>query len=211
LVDVRSRRELALILSKAPRFPKPVRELEQYVTDGDTASEILWEAYMRGDIKGKVVVDLGCGTGVLAIGSLLLGASLVLCIDIDAEAVKLAEEWARRLRLSERFHSIEAEVPNIALRDIDTVVMNPPFGIHKRGADMLFLESAYALSPQAIYTMHMADYGTRKLIAISAFRRGYRAVILSNRNILIPQLFESHRRRVYRVSIDLYLIRKIAR
>ncbi|RLG77957.1 MAG: hypothetical protein DRO12_00760 [Thermoprotei archaeon] len=211
MVGIKSRRELALLLSRAPSFPRAVRELEQYVTDGDTASEILWEAYMRGDIEGKVVADLGCGTGVLAIGSLLLGASDVLCIDIDTEAVRLADEWARRLRLSERLHSLTAVIPNISLRGVDTVIMNPPFGIHRRGADMLFLKCAYSFAPQAIYTMHMANYGTRKLIMDTALRKGYRALILNTRNILIPQLFESHKRRVYRVSIDLYFIRKSGR
>ena len=42
---------------------------------------------MKGDIEGKVVCDLGSGTGVLAIGASLLGAASVKGVEIDEKAV----------------------------------------------------------------------------------------------------------------------------
>lgn len=39
------------------------------------------------EIKGKCLLDLGSGTGILAIGALKLGARSALCVDIDPEAV----------------------------------------------------------------------------------------------------------------------------
>lgn len=43
-------------------------------------------------IKDQKVIDLGCGSGILSIAAALLGASEVLGLDIDANAVKVAQE-----------------------------------------------------------------------------------------------------------------------
>ncbi len=45
---------------------------------------------------GETVLDLGCGTGVLSLAALLLGASSAEGVDIDELAVKTAEENGRR-------------------------------------------------------------------------------------------------------------------
>ena len=42
--------------------------------------------------NGDTVLDLGCGSGILAISSLLLGAKEAVGVDIDPIAVKTAEE-----------------------------------------------------------------------------------------------------------------------
>jgi len=203
---VRSRRELAVILSRAPLFPYPKRGFEQYVTDGETASELLWEAYMRGDISGRVVLDLGCGTGVLAIGSAILGADHVICLEVDEEALAEAYKWACTEGVLDRLSHVVLFVPDVWMRAVDTIVMNPPFGVHRRGADLMFLRTALKLRPRAIYSIHMSDRGTREMVRRTAQDIGYTVQIFSTRNIMIPQLYESHRRRVYRVTVDLYRI-----
>lgn len=47
------------------------------------------EKYMK---KGQTLLDVGCGSGILSIGAALLGASKVLAVDIDPEAVKVSKE-----------------------------------------------------------------------------------------------------------------------
>jgi ribosomal protein L11 methyltransferase len=44
--------------------------------------------------QGKAVLDLGCGSGILAISALLLGAKSALGVDIDETAVRVAKENA---------------------------------------------------------------------------------------------------------------------
>lgn len=51
----------------------------------------LMEKYLK---KGQNVLDVGCGSGILSIGAMLLGAGSVTGIDIDEEAVKVSKENA---------------------------------------------------------------------------------------------------------------------
>jgi len=46
------------------------------------------------------MIDLGCGSGILSIGAAVLGASRVLALDIDHEAVRVARENVERNGMS---------------------------------------------------------------------------------------------------------------
>lgn len=48
------------------------------------------------DLTGKTVVDFGCGSGILALAALKLGAKEVIGIDIDPQALQASMENARR-------------------------------------------------------------------------------------------------------------------
>jgi len=47
------------------------------------------------EVTGKRVADVGCGTGILSIGAVLLGAKEVAAIDIDVVSVQVASENAQ--------------------------------------------------------------------------------------------------------------------
>ena len=47
-------------------------------------------------LEGKTVIDYGCGSGILAIASLLLGAKNTTCIDIDPQALIATLDNANR-------------------------------------------------------------------------------------------------------------------
>ena len=53
----------------------------------------LMEMFLR---PGAVVIDLGCGSGILSIGAALLGAAQVLALDIDRAAVEITRSNAER-------------------------------------------------------------------------------------------------------------------
>ena len=59
----------------------------------------LIEEYCR---QGRPLLDVGCGSGILAIAARLLGASPALGIDIDTTAVRVAEENARLNGVADR-------------------------------------------------------------------------------------------------------------
>ena len=42
--------------------------------------------------EGAEMLDIGCGSGILSIASVLLGADRAVGVDIDAQSVKTAKE-----------------------------------------------------------------------------------------------------------------------
>lgn len=56
------------------------------------------------------VMDIGTGSGILAIASAKLGAEKVLAIDIDADAVKVAKENAVRNNVEDKIKVIEGDL-----------------------------------------------------------------------------------------------------
>ena len=67
----------------------------------------LLEDALRG---GERVIDVGTGSGILAIGAALLGAREVLAIDIDPVAVKVARENIAVNGLSDRITAVEGNL-----------------------------------------------------------------------------------------------------
>lgn len=66
--------------------------------------------------KSDVVFDIGCGSGILSIASLLLGAKSADAIDIDANAVDVAYENAERNDIdSNNYHVVAGNILNDAL------------------------------------------------------------------------------------------------
>ena len=144
------------ILFNSPDFEKPIPELEQYSTPPDMAFEIIKKVSSAGNLSGKIA-DLGCGTGRLAIAAALLGAD-VTGFEIDKTSLDIAINYSKKNNLKIKW--ICSAVENIT-EEFDTVIMNPPFGSQRPGADRIFLEKALQISDQ-IWTIHMAE--TRSFI-----------------------------------------------
>ena len=53
------------------------------------------------DLTGKEVVDFGCGSGILAVSALKLGAASAIGIDIDPQAIDASEQNASRNGVAE--------------------------------------------------------------------------------------------------------------
>ena len=172
--NMRSKKQLEMKLSRVRGFLNSKVSSEQYITPSDIASEVLWKAYMDGDIEGKMIIDLGSGTGILGIGCLLLGAKKVIFVDHDKEALDICKEnlrllesecetgnpWERDLvpeDISSYSESITSKNTESGTNDgstkFDTVVTNPPFGTKKKHADKEFLIAALNLG-KVTYSFH---------------------------------------------------------
>ena len=66
----------------------------------------------QGRIEGARVLDVGCGSGILAIAALKLGASGALGVDTDPIAVESTLANARRNQLVRRFRARIGSVPS---------------------------------------------------------------------------------------------------
>ncbi len=73
---------------------------------------------------GDWVMDLGTGTGILAIAAALLGAGAVLATDIDPVAVRVARENARVNGVEGRVRCMEADVLRGIGESADIVIAN---------------------------------------------------------------------------------------
>jgi len=157
-------RKLEMALERLEGFPAPSPALEQYRTPAVLAARLLHHAWSRGDIEGKEILDLGCGTGVLACGAMLLSARRAVGVDLDPAALATAEENARRLDVAVTFLQADVtDLPRIGeAGPYDTVVMNPPFGAQKAHADRPFIDAALALAP-VVYGIFNA--GSRQFLA----------------------------------------------
>lgn len=60
------------------------------------------------DLSGKTVIDFGCGSGILAIAAIKLGAAKVIGIDIDPQALHASKDNAARNGVADK---IEVYLP----------------------------------------------------------------------------------------------------
>ena len=203
------RKDLERALEGVPPYPRPKLAYEQYVTPSWLAADILWVAETRyGDICGMRVADLGAGTGRLALGAALLGAERVLAVDVDFEALNAAKSHlTREFPHLEAVDLLCADIASLGLRRglrLDTVVQNPPFGVHRRGRDVLFLRRAVELAG-VVYSVHKSstrDY----LVSLLEGELGCRVTILMTVDLPLSPTYEFHERRLHLVRIDVLRI-----
>ena len=214
--------DLEIAISRIAPHPSPQAYLEQYTITPEVAAEILYIAtYIYDDIADKTVIDLGCGTGRLAIAAALLGAKEVVGVDIDKSAIKQAMRNAGKLGVQTRMDWIIADIDAIR-GNFDTVLENPPFGVQKRRADRKFLEKALQIGKR-IYSLHKGvktvgkqkgHQPTHASAAPSPFLKG-----LIERNdgeikavyvllMSISRIFAFHQKRRHQFAVNLYVIER---
>jgi ribosomal protein L11 methyltransferase len=66
----------------------------------------------RGELAGARVIDVGSGSGILAIAAAMLGAKSVLAVDVDPIAVQASAANARRNKLVRRIRVREGSSPS---------------------------------------------------------------------------------------------------
>lgn len=74
--------------------------------------------------KGKTFLDIGCGSGILAVAGLLLGCDSAVGVDIDEMAVKTAKENAELNGVSNRFEVLCGNLTDKISGTYDIVAAN---------------------------------------------------------------------------------------
>jgi putative methylase len=188
---------LAKTLQKVGSHPIPKVALEQYTIPADLAAEILFTAcYIHDDIQEKCVLDLGTGTGRLALGASILGAKYVVGVDIDPSSLNLASKAGKTLGI--RADWVLGGIETVQ-GSVDTVLMNPPFGTKKLHADLQFLQSALRLG-KVVYSIHKSS--TREFLNHWLQKQGLRCETTTIAKIDIPHQFSFHRKQRHSVEVD---------
>lgn len=191
-------------MDRVPPHPSPKVGLEQYITPSHIASSLVWTAFMQGNVEGRKVADLGCGTGRLCAGVSLLGGDCV-CVELDEESLRTAREFFRKEELEADF--VEADCTSFEGR-FDAVVQNPPFGVKVRGVDLMFLRTAFRVA-KAVYSIHKSNPKTREVIREEAQRNGFSVDFLGV-EFPMQAYYPWHRSQVHRFLVDLYVFKKIS-
>jgi len=198
-----NKKRLEILLSKLEPRPKSRLRWEGYQLDSQSASAIINVASrINNDVAGRSVIDLGCGSGILAISAWLLGSRCSTGIDIDKESIRVSRLNAESVGAEIDF--IVGDI-NCIMGRFDTTLMNPPFGSWNRGADALFLEKSLEIS-SIIYSVHKRSQSVRRFIRSLVDSLGGEIDQSFEIDINIPRLFDFHRKKKYTVHADLYRI-----
>lgn len=163
-MNITKKRHLEIAVENIPKFESPNIDLEQYPTSAPIVADLLWNANALGDIVNKSIFDLGCGTGVFSLSSLLLGAKSATGFDIDPHSIKIAKKTVEEMNVPNA-HFFVKDIYDIDSRftdselNFDTAITNPPFGAQsraKKGADRIFMELAMK-SVDVVYSFHMSE------------------------------------------------------
>lgn len=194
---------LAIQLSKLQAFAEPKLHSEQYATDSEVAADILWMAFMQGDVKGKVIADLGCGTGILGIGCLLLGAKKVYFVDNDEESLATAAANLQDLKLK-NYEIVNSDIKETKLKT-DVVVQNPPFGTKRKHADREFLLKAFETAKVA-HSIHKAT--TADFVLKFSKANNFTVTHLLRYNLPLKRTHSFHKKRIHRIEIACFRLIK---
>lgn len=198
------KKELSILLSKLKRFVSPDPSLEQYPTDPEIASSVLWLIESQDGFSGKVVADFGSGTGVLGIGALVLGAKRCYFVDVDKKVFPLLKE---NLEVVEKYcgKKFNYVLVNKDVRQfnskVDLVIQNPPFGVQNPHADRLFLLKAMESSP-LIYSFHKSE--SSSFISQICKDNGFDSVLCLKFKFPVRNAMKFHSKKVHFVDVGLW-------
>jgi putative methylase len=206
-MSIRSKKDLELVLERLNGFSEPSWELEQYATPSEIAADWVWNAALKGDIRGRIILDAACGPGVLGVATLLMGARKVFFVDKCEGAVKICRENYEIIKKEYEIGKAVFVVGNICIFDskVDVVLENPPFGTKEKHVDKLFLEKAFDVS-NIVWSMHKLS--TRRFV--EAICRDYSFEITNKYEYMFPikAVFKFHEKPVKSVEVGLWRMEK---
>jgi len=198
---------IAILLSKLHQFRLPKFVDEQYETDSEIASTILWNAFMAGHVDEKVVADLGAGPGILGIGGGLLGACKVYFVEKDERVIDILKqniETTRKDLANFPFEVIFDDIRNFRTK-VDTVFQNPPFGVKRRHADRIFLEKAFEIA-DVVYSLHKSE--STEFLQKFAEQHGFQLVSEQKFSFPLKNTMKYHTSRIKRIGVSCYTFKR---
>jgi ribosomal protein L11 methyltransferase len=90
----------------------------------ETSASCLEELERFPSLEGKTVLDLGSGTGILALAALKLGAKSALCVDIEAKAVETCTRNCELNQLQARVRHCCGTATDIGTERFELILAN---------------------------------------------------------------------------------------
>ena len=197
-----NKKQLAIALSKLEDFDDKNVKLEQYKTDSELAALLLWKAFMNNDIKEKIIADLGCGNGILGLGALFLEAKKVYFVDVDEKVIELVKENTKDFKNKKIFNLDVKEFD----KKVDTIIMNPPFGVQNEHADQEFLLKAFETGKK-VYSMHKIE--SKDFIEKLCENNNWKVNGIEKVNFIIRKSYKFHKKENYSVRVGIWELEKL--
>jgi release factor glutamine methyltransferase len=162
------------------------------------SSRILAEVLSDRNLSGKCVLDMGTGSGIIALHAARGGANVV-GVDVNPEAVACARENVRANGYETWIRVVEGDLFSFLRGEkFDTIVWNPPFYVGDprnpeqkawlAGQDYQKLQEFASQLP-----LHLKD-GGECIVILSSDADMERIIGFFDRNILSPVVLSNHRR-----------------
>lgn len=200
-----SRRALERQLATLAGFDDPRVELEQYTTPADVAATLLHFADLQGDLD-ELIVDLGTGTGILALGAALRGSTPVIGLELDSTSLGIARRNQQALEITSGVTWIHGDVESAPLcLEEATVLMNPPFGAQNTNihADKAFLATTKRIAAVS-YSIHNA--GSQDFIEAYVRDQGGNVTHAYETTISLARQFGFHSGNKEKIPVEVYRI-----
>jgi len=210
-----NKKDLISLIQQTNGFLNPKIELEQYCIDAQSAVDIVFFAGVEfNDIKNKLVIDLGAGTGRLSIACAYLRASYVLSVDIDINALRILKENIKGLGLEDivlplcsdvnRFEIVKQVLPN---KMHITTIENPPFGVQKKTADRFFLQKAFSFS-DVVYSIHLANQKVHQFLTKFIKKFNWEIDHVFPFQLKLKRTYEFHKQKTKSVDVNVYRFKR---
>lgn len=201
-----SKAELERRLATVEGFESPLVELEQYPTPPALAAHLIHLADLRGDLTDQTVVDLGTGTGILALGAAYRNPDVVIGLDLDPSAVATARRNEHSLSPPIDIDWLLGDGGRAPLCTHDiTVIMNPPFGAQRgrEHADRAFLKTAARIG-RVSYSIHNA--GSQEFVETFATDEGGQITETYRATLSLDRQFRFHTSDRTDLDVEVYRI-----
>jgi putative methylase len=199
--------ELTQQLGVVAGFADPRVDLEQYRTPPELAAHLVHTADLQGDIGGRTVLDLGCGTGMLALAAALRGPAAVVGVDIDPGPLSTARANERRVGTASPIGWVRADVTcgGLCPGGPTTVITNPPFGAQtgNEHADRRFLETTARVADIS-YSIHNAE--SADFVEAFAADEGGTVTHAYAAEFDLPRSFEFHEQERRTIDVEVFRI-----
>ncbi|XP_050670335.1 rRNA N6-adenosine-methyltransferase METTL5 isoform X1 [Leptidea sinapis] len=197
-------------------FSKPKIKYEQYETPAHIAAIALYTIQTQFEsLENKLVLDAGCGPGMLSVGVSLLGAAAVIAVDIDYEALQILNQNIEETETT-NIDAIQCDFLDSEMyrwnNCFDTVVMNPPFGTkNNAGMDMKFLKMGLNLSSDCVYSLHKSS--TRYISVLLLHRShiekkvrewGVKGEVIAELRYNLESSYKFHKHKSKDIAVDLW-------
>ncbi len=118
------------------------------------------------DLTGKTVLDYGCGSGILAIAALKLGAKQAIACDIDPQALLATQENARKNQVEARLllcspQGLPKVTVDLLLANIladPLIELAPTLAAHTRSGGQLILSGLLEVQAEKVRQAYLPSF-----------------------------------------------------